>query len=334
MATRPRRRRWNPECLNTPKFTFKVVASYKDALTRQVSEAVRIDTRGGGILNSKTEYSRCRLPRLTIDVEEWRRKRQEAEEAAKDASRKLDGDATEIMDDGAAATKLEDKRKIAQHEQEGGGRKRKRRKLDLLADWGELTGYGVSGASGEDDHDQGLDMIPQHVPQLVPKKVNVITTRVARKQLNIMGFTMSGRELLERMVNSWVEVDLLDILWNRLECREWGREIVDYVLEVDVMDMVMGKQVVEEILGDGLVVSDFDREMIVPESTKAGQGVQKKEVGADKSEPEPKKKKKATKKELLAMASLGCMKITSWCRSVGQDDANTHVLDDQQMPVA
>ena len=229
-------------------------------------------------------------------------------------------------------TKLEDKRKIAQHEQEGGGRKRKRRKLDLLADWGEHTGYEVSGASGEDD--QGLDMIPQHVPQLVPQKVNVITTRVARKQLNIMGFTMSGRELLERMVNSWVEVDLLDILWNRLECREWGREIVDNVLEVDVMNMVMGKQVVEEILGDGLVASDFDREMIVPESTKAGQGVQKKEVGADKSEPEPKKKKKATKKELLAMASLGCKKITSWCRSVGQDDVNTHVLVDQQMSVA
>ena len=59
----------HPDCLNAPKFTFKVVASFKDALTQQFSEAVRIDCRGEGILNSKTEYSRCQLLRLTVDVE-------------------------------------------------------------------------------------------------------------------------------------------------------------------------------------------------------------------------------------------------------------------------
>ena len=31
-----------------PKFQFKIIGSYQDALTRQVSEAVRIDLRGGG----------------------------------------------------------------------------------------------------------------------------------------------------------------------------------------------------------------------------------------------------------------------------------------------
>ena len=44
-----------------PKFHFKVIGSFQDALTRQVSEAVRIDLRGGGVLNSKSEYSRCKL---------------------------------------------------------------------------------------------------------------------------------------------------------------------------------------------------------------------------------------------------------------------------------
>ena len=45
---------------------------------------MRIYMRGGQVLNSKTEYSRCRLLRLTIDRNEWEerrlRERQEQEE--------------------------------------------------------------------------------------------------------------------------------------------------------------------------------------------------------------------------------------------------------------
>ena len=53
-------------------------------LTRQISESVRIDLRGGGILNSKTEYSRCRLPRLVIDQEELKQmKKTEVKELEK-----------------------------------------------------------------------------------------------------------------------------------------------------------------------------------------------------------------------------------------------------------
>ena len=55
-----------------PKFKLKVIGSFRDALTRQISESVRIDLRGGGALNSKNEYSRCRIPRLTIDMEGWK----------------------------------------------------------------------------------------------------------------------------------------------------------------------------------------------------------------------------------------------------------------------
>ena len=36
-----------------------------------LAESVRIDSRGTDILNSKSEYSRCRVPRLQLDMEEW-----------------------------------------------------------------------------------------------------------------------------------------------------------------------------------------------------------------------------------------------------------------------
>jgi hypothetical protein len=43
------------------------VKTFQDPLTRQLAEAVRIELRGEGILNSKAEFSRCRVPRLRIE---------------------------------------------------------------------------------------------------------------------------------------------------------------------------------------------------------------------------------------------------------------------------
>ena len=60
-----------------PAFRFRLVRSFPDALTRQISEAVRIDLRGEGVLNSRAEFSRCRLPRLVIDQDGWRRSKAE-----------------------------------------------------------------------------------------------------------------------------------------------------------------------------------------------------------------------------------------------------------------
>ena len=59
------------------KFCMKVVGSYKDALSRQLSESLRIDLRGGGVLNSRTEYSRCRIPQLVVHMDEWKKKKAE-----------------------------------------------------------------------------------------------------------------------------------------------------------------------------------------------------------------------------------------------------------------
>ena len=55
-----------------PTFKLKVVGHFQDALSRQIAELVRIYMRGYEVLNSTKESSRCRLPRLRIDKEEWR----------------------------------------------------------------------------------------------------------------------------------------------------------------------------------------------------------------------------------------------------------------------
>ena len=60
----------HPELQEPPKFNTKVVQSFQDALSRHIGEAVRIDLRSGNVLNSKSEYNRCLLPRLTINQDD------------------------------------------------------------------------------------------------------------------------------------------------------------------------------------------------------------------------------------------------------------------------
>ena len=63
-----------------PMFIIKPVRFYKTALSRQIGEAVRIRRRGGAgaILNSKSEFSRCRIPRLVLEeVDEEQERNQE-----------------------------------------------------------------------------------------------------------------------------------------------------------------------------------------------------------------------------------------------------------------
>ena len=71
----------HPKMETRPEFRIEVVSSYRDALSRQLGEAVRIELRGSGVLNSKAEYSRCRVPRLTINKEEWATKPTEPEKS-------------------------------------------------------------------------------------------------------------------------------------------------------------------------------------------------------------------------------------------------------------
>ena len=53
-------------------------------MSRQLCEAVRIDLRGAGVLNSKSEYSRCKVPRLTFEKEVWEGRQKNQEKANKE----------------------------------------------------------------------------------------------------------------------------------------------------------------------------------------------------------------------------------------------------------
>ena len=129
----------HPEMETAPKFKLKIIASFQDALTRQISESVRIDMRGGrvGILNSKTEYSRCRFPRLVIDREEWKQSKKEEKKALEKNEDTEETDLETVsnreMDTENDTNRMETKRKKGK----AGNEQSKRRKLEPLVDWGE-----------------------------------------------------------------------------------------------------------------------------------------------------------------------------------------------------
>ena len=58
------------------RFKFRLVKSFKSSLDRQIAEAIRIQKRGGGVLNRKGEFNRCGLTRLVID-NKWEREKWE-----------------------------------------------------------------------------------------------------------------------------------------------------------------------------------------------------------------------------------------------------------------
>ena len=58
------------EGVGEPEMTFKVVGTFKSALSRQIFEAVRIRRRGTNLLNSRGKYNRAKIYRLTVDQEE------------------------------------------------------------------------------------------------------------------------------------------------------------------------------------------------------------------------------------------------------------------------
>ena len=120
-----------------------------------MGESVRIDLRRGNVLNSKTEYSRCRLPRLTIDREEWKTAKEKEKKVSEEEDTTVDDELIDeemawlTEEESAMATwngnnhRERSKRKTVQDQDVRGS---KRKKLDLLVDWGE---------HGEDEKEEG-----------------------------------------------------------------------------------------------------------------------------------------------------------------------------------
>ena len=55
--------------LDKLKFRMKILSCHKSAFERQIREAVLIDMHSGpNLMNSKLEYSRCALPKMSINL--------------------------------------------------------------------------------------------------------------------------------------------------------------------------------------------------------------------------------------------------------------------------
>ena len=95
-------------------FEFKVLSSHRTALRRQIAEAVEIRRQGEAcLLNSKGMYNRCSLPRLVVE-DDWSKD--------KVAGQACDNQVEEDW------KKWKDKRDA--QDSHGGGRRRKKLKLD------------------------------------------------------------------------------------------------------------------------------------------------------------------------------------------------------------
>ena len=88
----------HPDLLEPPKFKFRIIRSFQDPLTRQLAEAVRIERSGEGILNSKSEFNRCRIPRLKINLEEWGIRKEEEKEKKERVDEELEKEAEESLE--------------------------------------------------------------------------------------------------------------------------------------------------------------------------------------------------------------------------------------------
>ena len=129
----------------TPEFHLRPVAYHKTALSRQVAEAVRIRRRGGSVLNSKSEYNRCSIVRLSLPEsgteptlppvveqevrDEWKEGQEE----------QLDREHRKELDDKYGTVGMEQTAK-RQGEMEQPGKKPKRWKYDPVPEgWGGTT---------------------------------------------------------------------------------------------------------------------------------------------------------------------------------------------------
>ena len=71
----------NAELSSPPVMEFSITSRYKDCLSRQIGEALRINYSKDVILNSKGEYMTNTISRLSIEEDAWERKeRSRAEE--------------------------------------------------------------------------------------------------------------------------------------------------------------------------------------------------------------------------------------------------------------
>ena len=179
---------------------MKVIKFHRSALSRQVGEAIKIQRRGGELtLNSRTEYNRCKITRLSLEQKDYVDLGGQEEQ-----DKEQDNQGEEDMDQDWTASLLSRRDKADSDWRKGLGRaetsasqkrlekipqpievRTKRRKYGTLGeDWGsvgidqETTGFLYSGLEGV-----------KRQPETVKKKRNVSTVNENNRSRKITEWT-------------------------------------------------------------------------------------------------------------------------------------------------
>ena len=136
-----------------PSFHLRAVGYYNTALSRQVAEAVRIAEWGEEVvLNSKSEFNRCQLGRLTLEKEQKPvdpvaieeecevecLEEQRAWERNKSLTKRVEEVRSEgVLDRGLARSPPTKGRRKADSKDDGGGRSKRLKHPVMEDDWGE-----------------------------------------------------------------------------------------------------------------------------------------------------------------------------------------------------
>jgi hypothetical protein len=64
----------HPVSNGPPKMAFKITGMFRDCLSRQIGEALKIHYSRDRILNSKNEYMGNCISRLTVEEDAWERR--------------------------------------------------------------------------------------------------------------------------------------------------------------------------------------------------------------------------------------------------------------------
>jgi hypothetical protein len=114
-----------------PHFNFKVVATFSDCLTRQLAECVRISLRTN-VLNSKSEFSRCHVPRLIVEKTEWEEKAEERKKLEQDGKEKAEG----LMEEEYHSERY--MKRVPEEERQEPRPSKKRKKRETRNNWGNV----------------------------------------------------------------------------------------------------------------------------------------------------------------------------------------------------
>ena len=184
-----------------PKFSMKVLKCHKTPLYRQVHEAILIAKNEPITLNTKNEYNRCLLPRLSVMIGEVESKEKPEEKRTED---------NHLEDD----IEVNPKRKTANWADHRTERKSKRRKVDKQA-WRLPLGQVWQSNLNNVPYQTRVPRTPQGVKRRLletekttkeddsPKKIRILSLNQSKlKFCHKLAASQSNQQITEKMPES------------------------------------------------------------------------------------------------------------------------------------